>query len=163
MLQSDLYAMRWKAVFDEADFPQRANVQRLSFGGESTHAYQNRSQTADVATEQQKVLAADAVIFQFPLWWYSMPAIMKGWIDRVWAGGLAHNYMGAGNAYRYGEGAFQGKRALLSVAVGGPPEDYFHAASMALLSSCSSRSLTARSTFRASTCCPRSRCMALGA
>lgn len=124
VLQSDLYAMGWKATFDEHDFPMRANLQRLSFGAESAHAYRHRLQSPDVAAEQNKVLAADAVIFQFPLWWYGMPAIMKGWIDRVWAAGLAHGYKDAGNAYRYGDGAFKGKRALLSVAVGGPAEDY---------------------------------------
>ncbi len=124
VLQSDLYGMGWKATFDENDFPDRANPHRLSFGAESAHAYRNGRQTADVAAEQAKVLAADAVIFQFPLWWFGMPAIMKGWIDRVWAAGLAHNYKDAGNAYRYGEGAFKGKRAMLSVAVGGPAEDY---------------------------------------
>ena len=124
VLQSDLYAMGWKATFDEQDFPNRENLQRLSFGAESAHAYRNKCQTTDVSVEQEKVLAADAVIFQFPLWWYGMPAIMKGWIDRVWAAGLAHNYKNAGNAYRYGDGAFKGKRAMLSVAVGGPAEDY---------------------------------------
>lgn len=124
VLQSDLYAMGWKATFDEHDFPDRANTQRLSFGAESAHAYLHGRQTADVAAEQAKVIAADAVIFQFPLWWFGMPAIMKGWIDRVWAAGLAHGYKGAGNAYRYGDGAFEGKRAMLSVSVGGPAEDY---------------------------------------
>ncbi|KAA0696339.1 flavodoxin family protein [Halopseudomonas laoshanensis] len=124
VLQSDLYAMGWKATFDEHDFPERANTQRLSFGAESAHAYLHGRQTADVAAEQAKVIAADAVIFQFPLWWFGMPAIMKGWIDRVWAAGLAHGYKGAGNAYRYGDGAFKGKRAMLSVSVGGPAEDY---------------------------------------
>src|SRR3546814_12636686 len=53
-----------------------------------------------------------------------MPAIMKGWVDRVWAYGLAYGYRGAGNAHRYGEGGFAGKRALLAVAVGGPEIDY---------------------------------------
>ena len=124
VLLSDLYAMGWKATFDEHDFPERANLERLSFGAESAHAYRHRRQSADVAAEQDKVLAADAVIFQFPLWWYGMPAIMKGWIDRVWAAGLAHGYKDAGNTYRYGDGAFKGKRALLSVAVGGPAADY---------------------------------------
>ena len=124
VLQSDLYAMGWKATFDEHDFPKRTNPQRLSFGAESAHAYRNGRQTADVVLEQDKVLAADAVIFQFPLWWYGMPAIMKGWIDRVWAAGLAHNFKDAGNTYRYGDGAFKGKRTMLSVAVGGPAEDY---------------------------------------
>lgn len=124
VLESDLYEMRWKAVFDSDDFPQRADDERLSFGLESGHAYATGTQTADVAAEQAKVLAADAVIFHFPIWWYGMPAIMKGWIDRVWAAGLAHQYKNAGNAYRYGEGAFSGKRAMLAVSTGGPEHDY---------------------------------------
>ena len=124
VLESDLYAMRWKAVFDEHDFPVRAETRRLSFIGESGHSYANGRQSPDIAAEQQKVLTADAVLFQFPLWWYGMPAIMKGWIDRVWAFGLAYGYRNAGNRYRYGDGAFKGKRAMLSVAVGGPARDY---------------------------------------
>jgi NAD(P)H dehydrogenase (quinone) len=124
VLQSDLYGMRWKAVFDEHDFPARADRERLSFIDESGHSYASGRQAADIEAEQRKVLAADAVIFQFPLWWYGMPAIMKGWMDRVWAYGLAYGYKNAGNKYRYGDGAFKGKRALLCVAVGGPAKDY---------------------------------------
>lgn len=124
VLQSDLYGMGWKAVFDEHDFPSRADPERLSFVKESGHAYYSEHQTADVVAEQEKMLAADAVIFQFPLWWFGMPAILKGWIDRVWAYGLAYGYKDAGNRYRYGDGAFKGKRALLSVTMGGPAEDY---------------------------------------
>ncbi|MBN9411128.1 MAG: NAD(P)H-dependent oxidoreductase [Burkholderiales bacterium] len=124
VLQSDLYAMGWKAVFDADDFPDRARDARLSFVDESAHAYAHGKQTADVEEEQRKILAADAVILQFPLWWFGMPAIMKGWIDRVWAYGLAYGFRGEGNALRYGEGGFAGKRALLSVAVGGPAIDY---------------------------------------
>lgn len=124
VLQSDLYAMGWKAVFDEHDFPRRRNQDRLSFIEESGYAFSNGDQTADVEEEQRKVLMADAVILMFPLWWFSMPAIMKGWVDRVWAFGLAYGYQGAGNACRYGEGGFAGKRALLAVSVGGPAKDY---------------------------------------
>jgi len=122
--QSDLYAMGWKAVFDGQDFPKRANQDRLAFIEESAFAFSNGCQTADVEEEQGKILAADAVILVFPLWWFSMPAIMKGWVDRVFAAGLAYGYQGAGNAYRYGEGGFAGKRALLAVSIGGPAEDY---------------------------------------
>jgi len=124
VLQSDLHGMRWKSVFDERDFPARADPQRLDFVTESGHAYASGRQTPDVAAEQRKLLAADAVILQFPLWWFGMPAILKGWVDRVFAYGLAYGYKGAGNRYRYGEGAFQGKRALLSVTIGGAAEDY---------------------------------------
>ncbi len=48
-------------------------------------------------TKPQKMLAADALILLFPLWWYGMPAIMKGWIGRVWA----YGYRRAGNACRH--------------------------------------------------------------
>lgn len=124
VMQSDLYAMGWKAVFDGQDFPERANQHRLSFIEESGHAFSSGCQTPDVEEEQRKILAADAVILLFPLWWFSMPAIMKGWVDRVWAYSLAYGYRGAGNTYRYGEGGFAGKRALLAVSVGGPAIDY---------------------------------------
>lgn len=124
VMLSDLYSMNWNAVFDEDDFPQRVNSDRLSFIEESKHAYSTNQQTADVASEQQKLLSADAVIFHFPLWWFSMPAILKGWVDRVFAYGLAYGYKDEGNRFRYGEGGFKGKRALLSVTVGGPEKDY---------------------------------------
>ena len=80
VLQSDLYAMGWKAVYDAADYPRRADAERLSFIQESGHAYTHGLQTDDVVAEQEKVLAADLVILQFPLWWFGMPAILKGWI-----------------------------------------------------------------------------------
>lgn len=124
VLQSDLYSMNWKATFDEADFPSRANAEKLMFIQESEHAYTTAQQTQDVHTEQQKLLVADAVIFHFPLWWFGMPAILKGWIDRVYAYGFAYGYKGQGNRYRYGDGIFKGKRAILSVMVGGPSQDY---------------------------------------
>jgi NAD(P)H dehydrogenase (quinone) len=124
VLLSDLYGMRWKAVFDEHDFPSRADPKRLSFIAESEHSYSSGQQAKDIVAEQQKLLAADAVIFVFPLWWFGMPAILKGWFDRVYAYGLAYGYKNAGNTYRYGDGGFKGKRALLSVTVGGPAEDY---------------------------------------
>ena len=124
ILESDLYDMGWKAVFDGEDFPSRKHTDRLSFIEESGAAFADATQTADVAEEQAKLVAADAVIFVFPLWWFSFPAILKGWVDRVFAFGLAYGYKGAGNQYRYGEGGLAGKRALLCTSVGGPLEDY---------------------------------------
>lgn len=124
VLVSDLYAMNWKAAFDGRDFLDRQDAARLSLVAESGHAYATGTQTPDVAAEQEKLAAADAVVFQFPLWWFSPPAILKGWVERVFAYGLAYGYRGAGNAHRYGEGGFAGKRALLSTTVGGPANDY---------------------------------------
>lgn len=121
---SDLYGMKWKAVFDADDFPNRANRERLSFIMESGHAYSTGQQTADVAAEQAKLLAADAVILQFPLWWYGVPAILKGWIERVYAFGFAYGYKNGSNEFRFGDGILKGKRALVNVLTGGPEADY---------------------------------------
>lgn len=121
---SDLYGMRWKAVFDADDFPARANRDRLSYIVESGHAYASGTQTPDVVAEQSKLLAADAVILQFPLWWYGVPAILKGWIERVYAFGFAYGYRNGTNEFRFGDGILKGKRALVNVQAGGPAADY---------------------------------------
>jgi NAD(P)H dehydrogenase (quinone) len=124
---SDLYAMRWKASVDAADFLDRDANEPLDVSAASKHAYETSTQAAEVAAEQKKLLQADALILQFPLWWFSMPAILKGWVDRVYAYGLAygvgeHSRQKWGD--RYGEGSFKGKRAMLAVTAGGWAEHY---------------------------------------
>jgi NAD(P)H dehydrogenase (quinone) len=37
----------------------------------------------------ERLRAADAVVLCFPVWWYGMPAILKGYFDRVWVNGVA--------------------------------------------------------------------------
>lgn len=124
---SDLYAMGWKAVADAADFQQLENPERLVYHHESKQAFQQGTQSADVAAEQQKLLWADAVILQFPLWWFSAPAIMKGWIERVYACGFAYGVGPHGGERwgdRYGEGSLLGRRAMISMTVGGREPHY---------------------------------------
>jgi NAD(P)H dehydrogenase (quinone) len=124
---SDLYAMRWKAALDADDTLDRLDPVRFDPMADSGHAYREGLQSADIAQEQAKLRWADAVIFQFPLWWYSMPAIMKGWVDRVYAYGFAY---GVGEhsdqrwGERFGEGALSGKRAMLIVSTGGWESHY---------------------------------------
>ena len=124
---SDLYAMRFKAVADGDDFMDRQNRERLFYNRESNHAFVSGTQTPDVSAEQEKLLWADAVIFQFPLWWFSMPAILKGWVDRVFARGFAYavGVHGGGKfGIRYGDGALKGRRSMLSITVGGKVPHY---------------------------------------
>ncbi|MDE0855044.1 MAG: NAD(P)H-dependent oxidoreductase [Nevskia sp.] len=124
---SDLYAMRWKAVADAADFGALQHPERLDYGHESGHAFRNGTQTPDIAAEQAKLLWADAVIFQFPLWWFSLPAILKGWFERVYAYGFGYGvgqHSGSRWGERYGEGTLQGRRAMLSVTMGGREPHY---------------------------------------
>ena len=119
---SDLYAQGWKSEIDRADFPKLADDARLSIATASGEAFKAGALTNDVKAEQEKLLWADAVILQFPLWWFTMPAILKGWVDRVFAYGFAY---GVGEhsderwGDRYGEGVFAGKRAMLIVTAGG--------------------------------------------
>lgn len=121
---SDLYAMKWKAVADADDFPSQTNSLPLNLISAQAEAYQGGTQARDIAAEQNKLLWADAIMFQFPLWWFGMPAILKGWIERVYAFGFAYGYKDGSNAHRYGEGILAGKRALVSVTTGGPEKDY---------------------------------------
>jgi len=46
----------------------------------------------DVAAQQKRILAADAMALFFPVWWWSMQAILKGWVDRVFTSGFAFTY-----------------------------------------------------------------------
>jgi NAD(P)H dehydrogenase (quinone) len=43
----------------------------------------------DVAAEQARLDAVDHVVLVFPVWWWSMPALLKGWIDRTFIAGWA--------------------------------------------------------------------------
>ena len=52
--------------------------------------------------EQARIERNDALVFVFPVWWWSMPAMLKGWIDRVW-----------NNGWAYGSRKLPHKRALL--------------------------------------------------
>lgn len=122
--ESDLYAMKWKAVTDADDFPSRADSSPLNIILAQANAYGSGTQAKDIAAEQEKLLWADAVFFQFPLWWFGLPAILKGWIERVYAFGFAYGYKDGTNTHRYGEGILAGKRALISVTTGGPEADY---------------------------------------
>jgi glutathione-regulated potassium-efflux system ancillary protein KefG len=69
----------------------------------------------DIHREQQLLSAADLVVFQHPLYWYSSPALLKEWIDVV----LEYGY-----AYGTGGRVLRGKSWLHSVTTGMPGEAY---------------------------------------
>lgn len=47
---------------------------------------------SDVKQEQEYISWADQITFIYPIWWTGMPAIMKGYIDRVFSYGFAYRY-----------------------------------------------------------------------
>ena len=53
----------------------------------------NSTTLTDVANEQARIARADAICLVFPLFWWGMPSMMKGWVDRVWTWGWAYDQL----------------------------------------------------------------------
>ena len=160
---SDLYAMGWKATLDAADAPHLAPGEPFDAIADSQRAYARGEQPADITAEQAKLLWADALILQFPLWWFSLPAILKGWVERVYACGFAYGVGEHSDHHwddRYGEGTLAGKRALLVVTCGGWESHYSDRGINGGLDDILFPSSTASSSIPASACCRRSRSIA---
>lgn len=116
---SDLYAMRFDPVSDRRNFKSVKDPAYYKQQVEEGHAHQTDSFADDLQQEMDKLFACDVLIFQFPLWWFSVPAILKGWVDRVFASTRIY-----GGGKWYDKGVFAGKRAMCSVTVGGPASMY---------------------------------------
>jgi NAD(P)H dehydrogenase (quinone) len=112
---SDLYQSGFDPVESSAHYSNRADPMIFSALQEQRHGWQTRTLPIAVQDEINALTRADLVILQFPLWWHGPPAILKGWMDRVFvSGGLYTSRM------RYDTGYFKGKRALISVTTGAP-------------------------------------------
>lgn len=124
---SDLYAMGFKPLVDASDNTAQQPGLRFRVSEDSQQAYRDGTQRADIVAEQNKLRWADAVILQFPLWWFGLPAILKGWVERVYAYGFAYGVGEHSDQHwgdRYGEGSMAGKRAMLMVTTGGWASHY---------------------------------------
>lgn len=113
---SDLYAMNWNPIASAADFGQRDNPEYLTYALEQRLNHKSGTLAADIQTELNKLLKADLVIFSFPIYWFSVPAILKGWFDRVLVSGACY-----GGMRFYDKGGLAGKKAMLAVTIGGQP------------------------------------------
>ncbi|WP_369902005.1 NAD(P)H-dependent oxidoreductase [Bacillus manliponensis] len=99
----DLYELNFNPVLAASDF--------ISFSEGNT--------PADIAEEQEHIKWADAITFIYPVWWAGLPAILKGYVDRVFSHGFA---------YAYGENGIEkllsGKKGLLLSTMGNSQENY---------------------------------------
>jgi NAD(P)H dehydrogenase (quinone) len=116
---SDLYAMKFDPTGGPMDFFSREDPSCFRYQREQIHASAADLFVPDLKAEMDKLFWADFVLFQFPLWWFSLPAILKGWVDRVFAMGFSYNI---GRSYE--NGMFRGKRGMLSFTTGGPAATY---------------------------------------
>jgi len=117
---SDLYAMGFNPVSDRRNFVTVHDPHYYRQQAEEAHAAQVGGFAGDIQAEMDKLFWCDALILQFPLWWFGLPAILKGWVDRVFASG-GRIY---GGGKWYDNGVFAGKRAMCSITIGGPPSLY---------------------------------------
>ena len=111
---SNLYDMNWNPVASAADFGSRKNCDYLVYALEQRHNWANETISPDIQAEVEKLMASDVLILSFPLYWFSTPAIMKGWIDRVLLSGLCY-----GGTRFYDQGGLLGKKALVACTLGG--------------------------------------------
>ncbi|XP_039505100.1 NAD(P)H dehydrogenase [quinone] 1-like isoform X2 [Pimephales promelas] len=114
VLVSDLYEMNFKATATKDDITGAVkNSEHFCYGEETMLAWQEGRLASDIVEEHKKLKEADIVIFQFPMYWFSVPAIMKGWMDRVLTLGFAYT-----SEKRYSAGIFREKKAMLSFTTG---------------------------------------------
>ena len=92
VMLADLHREGFDPVLREPDEPD--------WNGEKTYS-------AEVEREMDRIRAHDAVVMVFPLWWWSVPAMLKGWVDRVWNRGFA-----------YGPRNLGGKKGLMVALTG---------------------------------------------
>ncbi|MEZ5729107.1 MAG: NAD(P)H-dependent oxidoreductase [Burkholderiaceae bacterium] len=116
---SDLYRMGFDPVSDRRNFLSVKDPHYLKLQVEEAHASEIGGFVPEIEAELEKLEACDLLILQFPLWWFGLPAILKGWVDRVFAMGRVY-----GGGRVYANGRFRGKRALVSVTTGGPADAY---------------------------------------
>ena len=111
---SDLYAMKFNPVASAADFGTQGNPEYMNYALEQRANADAGTLAPDIEAEIAKLLAADLIILSFPLYWFSVPAILKGWIDRVLVSGRIY-----GGRRIYDAGKLKGKRATLALTCGG--------------------------------------------
>lgn len=94
----DLYAMKFDPILKAKDFELMAKNKVAN----------------DVKKEQDHVRWADVIFFIFPVWWDSLPAITRGYLDRVLSVGFAYT--------EKGKGLLQGKKVVIICTFGAPKE-----------------------------------------
>jgi NAD(P)H dehydrogenase (quinone) len=116
---TDLYAQKFNPVSDRRNFVTVANPDFLKQQKEEEYASSKNGFALELEAEMQKIETCDLLVFVFPLWWFGLPGILKGWVDRVFA---FKRHYGGGRWYEKGVGA--GKHGIVLMTTGGPATSY---------------------------------------
>jgi len=114
---SDLYAMNFDPCEGPRHYSTRKDDKTFHPQTEQRFGADNETTPADVKAEMHRLLASDLLIIHFPLWWFGMPAILKGWMDRVFVYGAVYK-----STMRHDTGICRGKRMIACVTTGSDQE-----------------------------------------
>ncbi len=118
---SDLYAMNFDPVSGRQNFTTVKDSGFFKQQQEELYATEHNGFAGDVEAEVRKIEVADLLIFSFPLWWFAMPGVLKGWVDRCFPIGRVY---GGPKLYEGGLGAKRNARAMVLMTTGGGPLVY---------------------------------------
>lgn len=110
---SDLYAMNFDPCESAGHYRVRKDAETFHPQTEQCFNAANRTTPADVDAEVERLLGCDLLLLHFPLWWFGPPAILKGWMDRVFLYGRVYR-----STMRYDAGICAGKRVIACVTTG---------------------------------------------
>lgn len=129
MFETDLYGSGFAPKAEKYDFTTTTGGQFNYMLEQRNAAHNSMAFAPDIVAELEKLAQAELIIIHTPIWWFSVPAVLKGWFDRVLAMGVAWD---GGKIYE--KGLMRGKKVMLCVVAGGPQEYYRpdgkHAATM---------------------------------
>ncbi len=114
----DLYAEGWDPVLAREQFPDGPVYFKPQ--AEQMRAVAAGTLTDPVKTHLEQLQQADLLVLSFPLWWFSMPAVMKGWIDRVFVMGATFG----GEHGIFTDGGMSDKKAMLLLTTGGAQANF---------------------------------------
>lgn len=117
----DLYAMGFDPCERAEHYAPRRDPGRFDVQAEQHHASTGGAIPGIVRDEIERLDQADLLVLQYPMWWHLPPAMLKGWMDRVFIYGEVY-----ASQKRFEKGRFAGKRAMLSVTVATSADTYSH-------------------------------------
>ncbi len=118
---SDLYAMDFDPREGPRHYASRKDPAVFHPQTEQRFSAENQTTPDDIEAEIERLLDCDLLVVHFPLWWFGPPAILKGWMDRVFVYGRMYR-----SAMRYDAGVCSGKKMIACVTTGASAESCAH-------------------------------------
>jgi NAD(P)H dehydrogenase (quinone) len=110
----DLYESKFLAPGGPEDVTDRLTMESFDYQAEQKHAVETGTFSPEIKEQMDLLTWCDTCIFQYPLYWFSVPSVLKAYIDRVYA-----------YYFSYGGGAsLAGRKVLHSITTGGPASMY---------------------------------------